>query len=167
MPAKPTWFLRIPHILEQLRGMDGVPLLDRPTFESLFEVRRRRAHQLMGRFGGFQIGRSYLVDRKQVIRMLERVAKGEEFSEESRRKARVMETLEVARRHLAGRRVEIVPAAPPPETPGLPPGVHIEDGSMRIEFRTTEELLKRLFELSQAILADYESFRERIEGGQG
>jgi hypothetical protein len=163
MPAKPTWFLRIPHILEQLRGMDGVPLLDRASFESLFEVRRRRAHQLMDRFGGFQIGRSYLVDRRQVIRMLERMERGEEFAQESRRKARVLESLETARRQIAGRRVEI-PAPEPMNTPGLPPGVQIEPGTLRVDFQTTEELLKRLFELSQAILADYESFRERIEG---
>ena len=163
MPAKPTWFLRVPEILDQLRGMEGAPLLDRPCFERLFEVRRRRAHQLMARFGGFQIGRSYLVDRRQVIRMLERVSKGEAFAQESRRKARVVESLEVARRQLAGRRVEIA-STPHVEIVGLPAGVNIEKGLLRVEFRTTEELLKRLFELSQAILADYESFRERIEG---
>jgi hypothetical protein len=95
--------------------------------------------------------------------MLERVARGETFAQESRRKARVVESLEVARRQLAGRRVEIA-STPHVEIVGLPAGVHIEKGSMRVEFRTTEELLKRLFELSQAILADYESFRERIEG---
>ena len=163
MPAKPTWFLRIPRILDELRGMEGVPLLDRPAFETLFEVRRRRAHQLMGSFGGFQIGRSYLVDRKQVIRMLERVTRGEDYAMENRRKARVLESLEEARKQIAGRRVAI-PAPPPKPTPGLPQGVHIESGTLRVEFTSTEDLLKRLFELSQAILADYESFRERIEG---
>ena len=42
----------------------------------------------------------------------------------------------------------------------LPARVHLRPGELRIEFDGTEELLQRLFELSQAILNDYERFEE-------
>ena len=36
----------------------------------------------------------------------------------------------------------------------LPAGVHLRPGELRIEFNGAEELLQRLYELSQAILND-------------
>jgi hypothetical protein len=42
----------------------------------------------------------------------------------------------------------------------LPPGVQLRAGELRIEFHGTEDLLRQLFELSQAIVNDYERFEE-------
>ena len=44
-----------------------------------------------------------------------------------------------------------------------PVGVDLRPGELRIEFNGAEELLQRLFELSQAIANDYERLREICE----
>ena len=51
MPAKAMWLLQIPEILSQLETFD-VPVVDRAIVERLFGLRRRRAIELMHRFGG-------------------------------------------------------------------------------------------------------------------
>jgi hypothetical protein len=40
----------------------------------------------------------------------------------------------------------------------LPAGVHLRSGELRIEFHGTENLLRHLFELSQAIMNDHKKF---------
>ena len=40
----------------------------------------------------------------------------------------------------------------------LPVGIHLTLGELRIEFHGTEDLLRHLFELFQAILDDYKRF---------
>jgi hypothetical protein len=62
MPIKKTWLLRLPEIRAELTAME-VPVVDRAVFERVFGVRRRRAIQLLHHFGGFQAGRTFLVDR--------------------------------------------------------------------------------------------------------
>src|SRR5579883_124371 len=165
MPAKPSWLLRVPEILAELEPL-AVPFLDRPTVERLFRV-RRRANQLMARFGGFQIGRTFLVDRQQLAGWLRAVASGREFELEERRRSRVLESLEAARKIQAARRVRIAAAAEVRdlEMARLPGGIHLQPGELRIEFAGAEDLLRRLLELSQAIMNDYARFQELVEPG--
>ena len=47
----------------------------------------------------------------------------------------------------------------------LPAGVHLRPGELRIEFSGAEELLQRLYELSQVILNDYRTFETICEKG--
>ena len=66
MPAKAQWLLQIPEIVSLLETFD-VPVVDRGTIERLFGLRRRRAIELMHRFGGYQAGRTFLIDRHLLI----------------------------------------------------------------------------------------------------
>lgn len=166
MPAKPSWFRRVPEILEALRATADLPYLEREAIERLFGVRRRRAHQLMAAFGGVQIGKTYLVDRRQLVDALERIAGGDPFLWEVRRKAKLARVLEEAHRQVAGRKVRI--ASPASPAPGRwPPGVTLHPGELRLEFASTQQLLERLFALSQAILENYEQFQRRAEERRG
>ena len=166
MPAKPTWLLQVPEILEELGAMK-VPFLDRAAVEKLFGVRRRRAIQLMGAFGGgYLVGKTFLISRRQLISSLEAVARGDEFFFESRRKERLVNDLERTRKEIRGRRVR-VQASPEVREMGvgdLPAGIHLRPDELRIEFFGTEDLLRHLFELSQAIINDYPRFQKLIEG---
>ena len=83
MPAKALWLLQIPEIVSLLETFD-VPVVDRAIIERLFGLRRRRAIELLHRFGGFQAGRTFLVDRRLLIEHLRRLAEGEEFQREHR-----------------------------------------------------------------------------------
>jgi hypothetical protein len=72
MPAKPSWFTRIPDILDELKLLD-TPVVDRHICELLFGVRRRRAVELMQRFGGYRTGNTIVLDRAELIHSLERL----------------------------------------------------------------------------------------------
>ena len=163
MPAKPVWLLRVPEILEEIEAIP-LPFLDRATIEKLFGVRRRRAHQLLAQFGGFQVGRTYLVYRTDVLRVLRATSDGAEFRGETKRKLKVVETVNAARREMAARAVPIEAAEDSRDRlmSGLAPQIHLVPGELRIRFDTAEELLRSLFELSQAMVNDYQAFEKRV-----
>jgi hypothetical protein len=165
MPAQPSWLLQLPQIQEELDAITA-PVIDRSCIEKLFRVRRRRAIDLMHEFGGFLSGKTFLVEKGSVKRSLERIAeKGYEF--ELGRRTRLVGELERVRKLLPARKVRLqVPAAATENRmTDLPPGVHLRAGELRIEFHGTEDLLRHLFELSQAIVNDYKRFEEVCESG--
>jgi hypothetical protein len=45
----------------------------------------------------------------------------------------------------------------------LPAGIYLKPGELRIEFFGAEDLLRHLFELSQAMVNDYERFRASMQ----
>src|SRR6185369_1488001 len=106
MPAKALWLLQIPEIVSLLETFD-VPVVDRAIVERLFGLRRRRAIELLHRFGGYQTGRTFLVDRGRLIDHLRRLADGEEFQRESRRKERLDHIVVQLRRQQSAARVKI------------------------------------------------------------
>lgn len=165
MPAKSGWLLRIPEILEELRILEDAPFLDRAVIEKLFGVRRRRAHQLMEQFRGYQIGRAYLVNRTQVMEVLEAMANGDAFQRESLRKTRLTEDLQKTRKQLAARRVAIPAATDVRDRhlAGLPEGIDLKPVRLTIDFSGPEDLLAKLFELSQAIANDFPKFQALLE----
>jgi len=129
MPAKALWLLQIPEIVSLLETFD-VPGVDRALIERLFGLRRRRAIELLHRFGGYQAGRTFLVDRRQLIEQLRRLADGEEFQLESRRKQRLDHTVDQLRRQRTAARVKISvrPDVFGSTLAGLSPGAALEAG---------------------------------------
>src|SRR5579871_498838 len=164
MPMRKTWVLRIPEIQEELAGME-VPVVDRVVFERLFGARRRRAIQLMHFFGGYQAGRTFPLDRLQLMGQLEPLQAGAEYAREARRKQKLTEALETIRRHRAGARVVLPVEADglPGRLGNLPEGVQLEPGSLHVEFEKAEELLAKLFALSKAAANDFDAFRTTAE----
>ena len=94
MAAKSRWLLQIPNIIDQLSLLD-TPVVDRAVCESVFGVRRRRAIDLMQRFGGYQAGNTVLIDRTVLITQLQGMLNNPEVHGERQRKQRFSE-------HLAG-----------------------------------------------------------------
>jgi|SRR5271166_2807551 len=165
MPAKAQWLLRVPEILAELSALD-VPVVDRAVCERLFHLRRRRAIDLIRCFGGYQAGRTFLVDRPKLVAQLEQIRDSPDFKMEWRRKERLAERLDAIRRLQTGARVAI---AVEPQTlrrglPDLPAGVSLSAGALHIQFQSSEELLSKLFALAQAIANDYEAFEKRTSG---
>ena len=50
MPYKPYWLQRLPDIIAALDGLAD-DVVDRPTFQAIFQLRRRRAIELMHNLG--------------------------------------------------------------------------------------------------------------------
>ena len=164
MPAKAAWLLQIPEIVSQLETFD-VPVVDRAIIERLFGLRRRQAIELLHRFGGYQAGRTFLVDRRILMEHLRRLAEGEDFQMESRRKERLDHAVDQLRRHHEAARVRI-PVPPDVQSlnvAGLSAGVALEPGHLEIEFSGAEDLLAKLYELSQAASNDFDRFRAAAE----
>lgn len=162
MPAKAQWLLRVPEILEELSVLD-VPVVDRAVCERLFRLRRRRTIDLIRGFGGYQSGRTFLIDRPKLVAQLEQIRDSPDFKMERQRKDRLQDRLEAIRRLQAGARVAI-PVEPEilsQRLPDLPAGVGLSPGALHIQFQSPEELLEKLFALAQAIANDYEAFEKR------
>jgi len=164
MPAKPAWFHKVNEILESLETIEA-PLLDRRAIQTLFGVQRRRAQQMMQTWSGFRLGTSFLIDRQGLIENLHELAKHDDVLHEIRRKTRIEEELARTSAILKGRRVRfhVSNDAPSPTIEGLPHTITMDSGELRIQFFGTEDLLRQLFELSQAIANDYAGFQERTE----
>ena len=164
MPAKSQWLQQIPDLLSLLTALPS-PVVDRSIIENLFGVGRRRAILLLHQFGGFQSGQTFFVDRLALIRQLEGVRDGEAFQTERARRNRLAQDLERTQQLAPGRKVKIAAAEDVRDRrlADLPAGIHLQPGELRIEFFGTEDLLRHLFELSQAILNDYKRFQEIVE----
>ena len=160
MPDKPAWIEYVPQILETLEAPGAPPYLDRPTIEVFFGVRRRQAIHLLRRFGGYKVGKAFLVPREAVIRFLRDPERWSAEADEKGRFEQVAAHLGQARRELQQRQIPI-PA--PMETfemefAGLPPGIRLEPPQLIIQFQTPGELLEKLFALAQALANDYQTF---------
>src|ERR1017187_3545635 len=106
MPAKPEWLLRLPDIRAELEHL-SVPVVDRAGIERIFGLRRRRAIELMHEFGGYQAGRSFLLDRVRLLGALQSLESGEDYTAEKRRRERLGDVVEASREHLISTRVRI------------------------------------------------------------
>ena len=165
MSMKKTWLLRLGEIRQDVAAL-GVPVLDRMLFERIFHVRRRRAIQLMHTFGGYQTGQALLIDRAVLLRQVEALEAGTEFAIEHGRKQRLFDSLEKVRRHRAAAavRIPVDGVEAEPSVASLSAGICLQAGSLHVNFCGAEDLLTKLYELSQALGKDFETFKTVVEG---
>lgn len=165
MPAQPTWFRRLSQILTEVERLEKGTFIDRQAFERLFQVKDRRARKLMEQFGGdTRIGNAWTISRERLLEALRVVQRGDEYEWDHRRRQRVGELVEEARRQHSARQVEIHVAA---ETrfqtvSSLPSAIQLAPGQLRIQFGEANELLRYLVQLAQALTNDFESFEQVI-----
>ena len=58
-------------MLQQLRSPAAPPFLDRPAIEQLFSIRRRQAIRVLAAASGYQVGKTFVVERQALIDFLE------------------------------------------------------------------------------------------------
>ena len=160
MPRQAEWFQEVPAALEALEQLT-TPVIDRATLERLLRIHRRAAIRLMHRFGGYQAGKTFLISRPALIRQLKRVAVSNAYLIETARRERLSSELDKTGRLALARNVRIDAAPDKGERllKDLPPGIHVNPGELRIEFSDAEDLLRRLYELSQAMVSDFARFQ--------
>ncbi|MCC7498587.1 MAG: hypothetical protein IT160_13480 [Bryobacterales bacterium] len=156
MPAKSLWLVQLPEIIEHLERI-GTPVVDRSCIETLFRVARRRAIQLMHQFGGYQAGKTFLIDRLALIEHLRLAAEGGEFFHERRRRSRVGAALQSLASAAKARQVVVPVNSSVYDTTlaSLPAGVSLDAGRLTVEFASPEELVGKLFAVAQALVNDY------------
>jgi hypothetical protein len=162
MPAQPAWFHRLEHILTELRSLE-TEYLDRQAIEKLFQVRERRARQIMVGLPALQVGNAVAVERQALIARLENTSAGDRFQWEISRRSRLAEELGRTRRQLAAGHVRIPAAAEQRRFEDLSADIALRPGELRIEFYGAEDLAAKLFELSQAMANDWQAFARAVE----
>lgn len=162
MPANPMYFRRLPEIMKTLQAFSG-EFLDRATIEKLFGVRRRTAINLMHKCGGYQVGRTFLISRQQLIAALEKLAAGDAAQVEIERKQRVADLLDEAYMKTVQNRLKVA-IAPRTEAVLLDSltNVHLGPHELRIAFEDEVELYEKLALLSQALLSDPDGVSKRL-----
>jgi hypothetical protein len=167
MPQLPLWYRRLPEIRAQLRTPGAPPFLDRAAVEKLFRVSRRQAIRLLGAAGGYQAGKTFLVERHVLLDFLDGCEKSGAAPTARARQQRVAAALHEVANHAAAQRVQ-VPA--PPDVfrrrpADLPAGIElVAPGKLQISYRGAEDLLACLVELAAAATNDFPAFRELYEG---
>lgn len=155
MPRRCEWLTRLPEIRAELEQI-AVPVVDRTVFEALFRVRRRRAIQLLHYFGGFQSGKTFLIDRAALLGELAKLEASGDVQREYRRKERLVAKLEQVREQARASRVAVrtTPEIYSTRLNSLPEGVRLGHGELTIRYSSSQELLERLFALAQALAND-------------
>jgi len=159
MPAKSEWLLRLPEIRAELEHLE-VSVVDRSVIERIFGLKRRRAIELLHQFGGYQTGRTFLVERTGLLQALEALQSQDGYVTERRRRERLRDVVDASREHLLATQVRIPvrPATSRPSLDRLAPGVHLTPGMLSIEFLQPIDLLEKLYGLAQAITHDFDKF---------
>jgi hypothetical protein len=160
MPPAPQWILRLPDIRQEVAALNA-PVIDRSVFEKIFSVRRRQAIHLMHRFGGYQIGRTFLIPTAALLDRLKALEGGDQFDRERHRKLRIATLLDEQRADLKAKHVRLEPPPLPPF--GLPEGVVLESNRLIIHHTGATDLLQKLFNLAQKIGRDFENFEKHLE----
>ncbi|HUK15595.1 MAG TPA: hypothetical protein VLW65_04245 [Bryobacteraceae bacterium] len=164
MPDQPTWLERVPQILASLEEAGSPPFLDRAAVELLFGLKRRQAIELLHAMRGYQVGRTFLVERRTVLDFLRRRSLQGAVVQAVGRKRRVLDHLAAARRDFGARRLRIpVSADSRIRLDGLPAGIELRPGQLTIQFDKPVELLEKLFALSQAVHHDFDRFQSLLE----
>ena len=167
MPKLPGWYLSVPAILRQLRRPGAPPFLDRPAIEKLFSVRRRQAIRLLASASGYQVGKTFVVDRQALVEFLEGVETSGAAPEARARKQRVAAVLSEVANHAAAQRVRVSTDADVlrRHPSNLPSAIElVAPGTLQISYRGAEDLLAKIVELAAAATNDFPAFRNLYEG---
>ena len=164
MPAKPTWYRRLPSILAELRTHPR-SYVDRATIERLLGISRRRAQQIMAPCISEWVGSNGLADRDALIERLQRIANGDEAFYEIQRRRKIAGLIDQLRQERVNNPqllVEAPEAVINQELQQLPAGVRLEPGRITVEFHAPHEGLEKLLALAMAISNDYPSYEQRV-----
>ena len=161
VPLQPTWFRRIPALLETLQAEHAPQELTRRDFEELFGVRRRRAILLLHRCNPLRRASGLVAARDSVVAYLAAQLDHEAAEQSAAQERQVAETLAEARRALT---LPTIPL-PPPKTLSpspLPGDIELTRTNLSLTFSSAQDLIEKLFTLAQAFANDYESLENAL-----
>lgn len=164
VPLQPSWFPRIPALLESLQAETAPGEFTRRDVEQLFGVRRRRAILLLHRFEAFRRGPDLVARRDSVIAYLQRQWSTDAAEQAALQDRQVSDALAEARRALV---LPSIPLPPPKRLSaitfaGLPPGIELTREELSVTFSSAQDLVEKLFTLAQAFANDYESLDDAL-----
>ncbi|HZR63568.1 MAG TPA: hypothetical protein VFA85_00375 [Terriglobales bacterium] len=120
----------------------------------------------MGACGGYQVGKTYLVDRASLLRFLDELTRTGVVNEAVGRKRRICEALNESSNFLAAQKTRIqVDTDLRSKHTNLPPGIElVSSGKIEIHFDGATDLLARIADLAAAAAHDFPRFQKMVEG---
>lgn len=165
------WHRNIPDIRLRVETLDPGWFVDRAAIETLFGLGRVAAVQLLARLGARLIGSALAIDRETLLERLESLERDPELVWETDRRRRVATLLDVEKKLLPGRQVQIRISPEVLEASssiaGLPQTIRLAEGRLEINFFGAEDLLHQLVELGTAMTRDFARFQQIVEGVSG
>jgi hypothetical protein len=171
MPDQPTWIHRLPEILAWLDSSEAPPFLHRGLVEGIFQLRRRQSLRLMEKAGGYQAGRTYLIDRGQLAQFLRQRDTGA-IEHAAQRKVRLEDKIDESRRQVEAKRLR-VRVDPDLDTRGvsataLPAGIEsMGQDCIQIRFFGAEDLISKVAALAAFAVHEPAHFRQTFEAPAG
>ncbi len=166
MPAQPSWHLRVPEIRVALSDSAAPPFLDRPAIEQLFGLGRRQAIRILTACGGYQIGKTFLVNREALLGYIEGVEKTGSVEQMRQRRLRINAALQEVANHVAAQRTQIRtdPNILRRRPADLPAAIEVVGpGKIQISYHGATDLLTQIAELAAAAANDFPRFRKIFE----
>lgn len=168
MPDKPVWYGRIDLIITELSSLP-LPWIDRQTIETVLQVGRRRAQQILRPCVSHRIGSNVVAHRDTFIEQLKKVAAGDEVYYEQRRRQRLAKSLCKLNRDVIDQPPLLVEASrkvTESVLTDMPPGIFLAPGAIRVEFKDPTEALQKLLALAMAIGNDFDTFEQLTQTTQ-
>ena len=160
---------RLPHAIETIER-SPLPWVDRNTIEDLLGVGSRRAQQILSPLATQHNGSTVIVDRTVLLQYLRRMAAGETAHYEQKRRQRLWREVERDRRRWAETPPAFVEVSPQmlqsvykKDFDGLPEGVELSPGCIRLTFDTPDQALKKLLALAMAIGQNRDAFDDLVQ----
>lgn len=143
-----------------------MPVVDRAVIQEVFDLGRRQSIELMHRFGGYQAGRTFLIERNRLIAELDAIGSSGEYQREVARHEKLTTAVAKLQRERRAKEVrfDVPPGVRETRIATLPESVHLEPGKLEIDFSGSQDLLAKLFALSQAAANDYDGFLNVSDG---
>ncbi len=160
MPKSIDWLGAAPEALKQLQAM-SVKVVDRATIEQLFKIHRRTAIRIMHRFGGQQAGKTFLIDREQLVEKLQ------VFLQQDSEQGPSSRTPSQIRRLYPEAETFRFPDVRAPERrtlARLPSRIRIVPGKITVEAASLEELCMQLWVLLETCNEDRQVVEAQLEG---
>lgn len=164
MPAKPTWYRKLPCIVQELQKRPA-PYVDSGTIQLILGVGRRRAQQILAPCVVDRVGTNGLADRDALIARLTQIVEGDDGFYEIERRRKVAQVIEQLRQERVDNPrllVEAPTAVVNQEFGSLPAGVRLEPGRIVVEFTEPQQGLENLLALAMAISKDFEEFERCV-----
>ena len=152
MPDNPTYLHKLEGILAEARAPKPIPFFRRRDIEALFGLKKRQAVNLMHRIGAIRVSRELALDKRDLVRWLERMISDPSVAAEQRRHEAVIGRIVELKAETAARAVKIVLPDPKPLA-DLPDGVSLEPGRLTVSFANEQQLVERLFLLARVMAA--------------
>ena len=164
MPPQAKWLPLLPDAIQSL-SESPYPYVTRDMLQSVLQVGRRRAQQIMAPCVREQVGSSGVADREELIRHLRNLGTRPAATVECQRRKRVGAFLqnERERRYSSPTVLVEAPVAILNQALSkLPPGIELGPGLILVRFETAQEALQKLLNLAMAIGNDSSAFEEAV-----